>query len=67
MLVLIAILPEVCLNKPNSLKEQTEEREASKVTTDVSYLKHFNITKLWKLDDFSCTTLDSEMCLKVPS
>lgn len=46
MLVLIAILPEVCLNKPNSLNEQTEEREASKVTTDVSYLKHFNITKL---------------------
>lgn len=67
MLVLIAILLEVCLNKPNSLKEQTEEREASKVTTDVSCLKHFNITKLWKLDDFSCTTFDSEMCLKVPS
>lgn len=46
MLVLIAILLEVCLNKSNFLKEQTEKNEASKVTIDVSYLKHFNITKL---------------------
>lgn len=46
MLVLIAILLEICLNKPNSLKQQTEGNEASNVTTDVSYLKHFNVTKL---------------------